>query len=159
MHPIQTSAIFFAKNVVFILLAVSLLWFFLKVPKSLRKDVVLIGAISLPLAFLFSLIAAKLYYDPRPFVVGHFNPLVAHGQDNGFPSDHTLLAATVSAVVFRFDRRIGTVLFLSTMLIGISRMYVGVHHFIDILGATIIAVLSVYVAHLVSRHFLRPAQA
>lgn len=145
----QKFAIFGAKYVIFLLLALATIWFLLGVPRAKRKEVIIFAVPSVLLTFLLSLIAAKLYSNPRPFVVGHFTPLVAHGFDNGFPSDHTLVSAVVSAIVWRYNRVVGSVLFGLTLLVGLSRVYVGVHHLIDIIGAIVIAVAStliVYVA-------------
>src|SRR5919202_4656794 len=55
------------------------------------------------LSLLFVQTGGLLYNDPRPFVVGHFQPLISHPADNGFPSDHALLAAALVAVVALVD--------------------------------------------------------
>ncbi len=138
----QTLAIFCTKYLIFILIIVAGVWFLFGAPKGRRKEVVIFGASSLLLTFLLSLIAAKLYSDPRPFAVGHFTPLVAHGFDNGFPSDHTLLSVAVACIVWRYNSLLGIVLFNLALIIGFSRVYVGVHHLIDIFGAVIIAIVS-----------------
>lgn len=145
----QKLAIFGAKYVIFFLLTLAAIWFLLQVPRAKRKEVVIFAVPSVLLTFLLSLIAAKLYMNPRPFVVGHFTPLVAHGFDNGFPSDHTLLSAVVSAIVWRYNRVVGAVLFGLTILVGLSRVYVGVHHLIDIIGAIVIAVVSTLIVYVV----------
>src|SRR6266550_4734024 len=98
----QTLATFSAKYVIFLLEIVAAVWFVWKVPRPQKQEVVLFAAFSLPLTFIVALIASKLYYDPRPFVAGHFVPLIAHSADNGFPSDHMLLSAAVASVAWRF---------------------------------------------------------
>jgi undecaprenyl-diphosphatase len=103
----------------------------------------------LPLAFIVSLIAAKLYYNPRPFVVGHFTPVISHAMNNGFPSDHTLLSAAIASLVWAYSRRLGLVFFGITLLIGLSRVYLGVHHLVDIVGAIVIAIICGYMTNLI----------
>ncbi len=92
------------------------------------------GALSLALAKLGS----QLINDPRPFVVGHFTPLVPHASDNGFPSDHTLLASFLGYAIVPFSRKIGILTLAVAACIGLSRVAVGVHHLEDILGSFII---------------------
>ena len=142
MNIKQILAIFCAKYLIFILILTAGTWFLFGAPKGKRKEIALFGSLSLLLTFLLSLVAAKLYYDPRPFVVGHFTPLVAHGFDNGFPSDHALLSVAVACIVWRYNHVLGIVLFNFALVVGLSRVYVGVHHLFDIFGAVVIAIAS-----------------
>ncbi len=119
--------------------------YFLKGKK--RIYLILLSAISLPIAFIVSRIAGALFYNARPFVVGHFAPLIDHAADNGFPSDHVLLAATLSTLVFFMNRRLGTIAWVVTVVVGISRVAAGVHHPSDIVGSALIALGSVFAAH------------
>lgn len=111
--------------------------------------------ISFPLAYLIARILGHLFYSARPFVVGNFVPLIAHAADNGFPSDHTLIAATIAMVVLYFDRRWGIALWIIAALIGASRVLAGVHHIVDIIGAMIIAVAAVIAAHYILYYLRR----
>lgn len=102
--------------------------------------------------FIFSIVIAKIFsffiYDPRPFVVGHFQPLIAHANDNGFPSDHTLLATAIAFCIFIFNKKWGIGLFILGLLIGLARVFAGVHHIQDILGSIIISGVVVYLVNL-----------
>lgn len=115
--------------------------FFIK-EKTRRKNIIIFSAIILPLAYIIAQIAGKIYYDPRPFVVGHFIPLVAHAANNGFPSDHSLISFAFASIVFLFNKKLGSVLFILGFLVGLSRVYVGIHHAIDILGSFLICVIA-----------------
>lgn len=87
------------------------------------------------LTYLFGLIGNYFYDDPRPFVVGHFAPLVAHAADNGFPSDHTLLVSALALVGMYWDTRLGIVLWAIAILVAIARVYVGLHHPLDVIAS------------------------
>jgi undecaprenyl-diphosphatase len=115
--------------------------YFLKVPREEQKRMVLFAALALPLIYLTSLIASALYDNPRPFVVGNFTPLIPHAPNNGFPSDHTLLVSAIAAVCSFYSRRVGVILWVIALYVGISRVYVGVHHPVDIVGSAVIAVI------------------
>ncbi|HET8581269.1 MAG TPA: phosphatase PAP2 family protein [Candidatus Paceibacterota bacterium] len=95
------------------------------------------------LAYVLGLLGNYLYYDPRPFVAGHFMPLIAHAADNGFPSDHTLLVSTLAAVGMYWNKWLGVILWIIAVLVAFSRIYVGLHHPIDVLGSMAIALVAV----------------
>jgi undecaprenyl-diphosphatase len=121
---------------------ISFIWF-LNQSKIGRKEILIIICISFPLAFIVSKVAGHLYYNPQPFVLGHFQPLIPSKADNGFPSHHTLLVSAISTVIFIFSRRMGFVLWVLALFVGFSRVYAGVHHTIDIVGSMLISIISV----------------
>ena len=116
-----------------------------------ERDIIWFAIFSLPLTLITAKIAGFLFYDPRPFVSGHFIPLIKHAADNGFPSDHALLSFALASLIFVFDRKLGTLAFLIGILVGYSRVYVGVHSPLDIIGSFVISVI---VAALV-KYFLK----
>ncbi|HUZ93013.1 MAG TPA: phosphatase PAP2 family protein [Candidatus Paceibacterota bacterium] len=127
-------AIFIAKYLYLFVLAALAIFFFLR-PRKAWKDMVICGVIVAPLAYVLAKIGSLLYADPRPFVVGHFIPLIAHAADNGFPSDHVLLAGAVAMVVWFFNKKLSAVLWIMALLIGWARVYSGIHHPADIAGS------------------------
>ncbi|MDO9573156.1 MAG: phosphatase PAP2 family protein [Candidatus Omnitrophota bacterium] len=134
--------VFGAKYLYLIVIIISFIWF-LAQSKPRQREVLIIICISLPLAFIISEIASRLYYSPQPFVVGHFKPLIYHSADNGFPSHHELLVSAISAIIFVFNRRTGFVLWILALFVGFSRVYVGVHQTVDIAGSILISIGSV----------------
>ena len=87
-------------------------------------------------------LANHLYFDPRPFVALHFTPLVPHVPDNGFPSDHTLLVSAVAMIGTLWNRRLGMVLWILAILVAIGRVYVGLHHVLDVIASMVFAVIA-----------------
>jgi len=134
--------IFAAKYLLFVSAALALLYFF-KQDRQRQKEMIIFAIILLPISYLIAKIAGHFYFDPRPFVAGNFTPLIPHAPDNGFPSDHTLLAAAIASVIFRFNKKTGWLLFAFAILVGLARVAAGIHHFADIAGSIII-VLAVY---------------
>ncbi len=100
------------------------------------------GAVIAPLAYIISRISSYLYYDPRPFVVGHFTPLIAHAADNGFPSDHVLLTGAVAMIVWFYNKKLSAALLVLVLLICWARVYAGIHHATDIAGSVIIVFIA-----------------
>ena len=98
------------------------------------------AALTLPVTFIVSKIGALLYNDPRPFVVGHFIPLIPHEPDNGFPSDHVLLCASIAAIIYPSSKRLSLILWALTLLVGVSRVHIGLHHSEDVIGSIMLAI-------------------
>ncbi|MCL4405363.1 MAG: phosphatase PAP2 family protein [Patescibacteria group bacterium] len=130
-----------------LVLAIGAVFFFTQ-PNVVRKSMLICGIIIAPLAYVLSRIAGYLYYNPRPFVVGDFTPLIAHAADNGFPSDHVLLTAAVAMIVWFYNKKLSVVLWSLAILIGVARVLAGVHHVADILGSVLLVLISGIVYYL-----------
>ena len=139
----------FGAEKLFILSFIVVGYFFYKLPKEKRIEIIIFTFFTLPLAFILGEFARHLYVNPRPFVVRGFEPLISHAPDNGFPSDHALLLSSIAAIVSFFSRKYALILWAITLLVSLSRMYAGLHHSIDILGSILIALLSATVVHVV----------
>lgn len=122
-----------------------------------QKQMALFAVPAGVLTYLLGLIGNYLYYDPRPFVVGHFTPLIAHAADNGFPSDHTLLVASLAMVGLYWNRWLGIALWVIALLVAYSRVYVGVHHTLDVVASMICAVVATVAWHAVVSRVWKPA--
>lgn len=123
--------------------------YFLKVPRRAQKNILIFSLVTIPFILLIALLGNHLYENPRPFVVGGFTPLIPHAPDNGFPSDHALLVSAIASVFILFSRRIGIILWIIAMFVAVSRVYVGVHHPIDVIGSMIISVFVTIIAYLI----------
>lgn len=126
--------------------------YFLKQNKKTQKEILFFGITSLILIYLVSVIAAHLYYDPRPFVIGHFTPLITHAPDNGFPSDHALLLSAIASVLMFYSRKVALALWIITLLVAIARVYAGIHHPIDIIGSIIISLIISLAVYIFIKH-------
>lgn len=104
--------------------------------------VVIAGGI---ISYVLAKAGSHLIDSPRPFAVGHFKPLIDHAADNGFPSDHTLLAASLAWSIRVLSKRYSYAMLVVALLIGLSRMAAGVHHSWDILGSFVFATIAYFV--------------
>lgn len=145
----NTLIIFCAKYLIFVEAAL-FIYFFFQTPIETRRRIlgyiVLVSIISLMIAVGVS----HLYENPRPFVVDNFTPLVIHTPDNGFPSDHALLAfALASIAIFSYKRKAASVLWLIAVCVALGRVAAGVHHFLDILASLVITLLCAILVHII----------
>jgi undecaprenyl-diphosphatase len=83
-----------------------------------------------------------VYYRARPFVAHHVNLLLTHAPDSSFPSDHTVGAFSITFALWRFYPRLGKLLLVLAILVGISRVFVGNHYPTDVLGGAVVGILS-----------------
>ena len=146
--------IFGAKYLIAVPVLAALLYLFL-FRRNKRRIYILLSVIALPISYALGFIAGHLYNNPRPFVVDGTTPLVAHAADNGFPSDHTLLAATIASILFIFNRPAGIALGMLAILIGASRVGAGVHHWVDVIASIGISIISVGIASFILRYTQR----
>jgi undecaprenyl-diphosphatase len=121
--------------------------YFLFQPYAAKKRMVTFAVPAAALSYLVGLVGNLVYFDPRPFVVGHFTPLILHVPDNGFPSDHTLLVSTVAAMSMYWNRKLGLLLWAIAIIVAVARVYVGLHHPMDVIGSMIIAMAAVSAAY------------
>lgn len=107
------------------------------------------------LTYGLGLLGNHLYFDPRPFVVGHFTPLLPHAPDNGFPSDHALLVSAFAAVGMFWNKWLGIALWAIAILVAAARVYVGLHHPIDVVASMVCALIAVFAWHVAMSRFYR----
>lgn len=140
----MNSIILFGAEYLYLAIVIVALFYLVLEPKKRSSEVIVAMLIALPLTYIAAKIMSTFYYDPRPFIVGNFAPLLPHAPDNGFPSDHTLFGAAIAVVIFSFERRLGVLLLMVALLVGMSRVAAGVHHFTDIMGSVVIATVVTY---------------
>ena len=106
------------------------------------RELAIAALVIAPSAFVLAKIGAHVISSPRPFIQSGVAPLIASSQDNGFPSDHTLLLGAVAAVVTVANRRWGLLFWALAAVVGMARVYARVHHPVDVLGSLVIAALA-----------------
>lgn len=109
-----------------------------------RKALLLI-ILGLPIAILLIKIIHIFFYESRPFVNFHFLPIVMEKADASFPSRHATIAAVI-AFAYTYFKSSWAILFLPAMVwVGLSRIYVGVHYPLDIIGGFAVAGIALFI--------------
>jgi undecaprenyl-diphosphatase len=147
---VDTLVVFCAKYLIFILASIFVIVTLLSSRPS-RNGILKLAILAFPLAYIMALIASHLFYDTRPFVVEHVQPLIPHQPDNGFPSEHTLLGMVAASSVFVYHRKLGVLLAVLGILVGVSRVIAKVHHPVDIVASIAIALAATLLAWIVVR--------
>jgi len=146
------SLIIFGAKYLFILpVAIIAVYFLLS---SRKRQMAVFAILDLVLTYAAGKGLNRVIIDPRPFVSEQVTPLIAHAPDNGFPSDHTLLVAALAGILFCYNRALGILVYVLALLIGASRVLAGVHHWEDIIGSLVIAIVSTAIIYLLTRRRL-----
>lgn len=148
--PLPSSlTIFAAQYLVFIdaLCAAIVLLVLLRLrSRSQQVRWLVTGVLILVLAYIFAKIGASIYNDPRPFTQDHVKPLISHARDNGFPSDHALLAAALVAVVGILELWVAIPFVVLAFLVDWARVGAGIHHVADVIGSTLFVIAATVIS-------------
>lgn len=142
--------VFITRVFVPVIILLCTFWFFIVLPKKNKvlskkflfyKEGVLF-IFSLVIVFLIVHLAKVIIAFPRPSeILSGVNSLSSYGSFDSFPSMHTALAFTVATFVRKYSKSTGFILFIIATLVGISRIFVGVHFPIDVLIGAFIGIV------------------
>ena len=138
MIVITNSAAYVAILFMFIL------WFHNgKKEKAIRKQyTVLYTTLSVIIALVVNVLIHAVYYHPRPFIAHDVHQLVPHAENSSFVSDHSVLVFSIAFVFMLRGEKLKYIALIWAVSVGISRLYVGVHFPLDVIGAAVITIIT-----------------
>lgn len=126
-----------------------------------QRDLALKALAGIGAALCISYLCGALWPHPRPFVLGLGEAFFAHKATASFPSNHAIIIATLAFTLI-FDRRWagwGYATLLLAAVVGLSRVYLGVHFPLDIAGGLLLAPVAAGLAAPVWRRVGTPLTA
>jgi undecaprenyl-diphosphatase len=96
-------------------------------------------------AWVFAYIIKNIFMIPRPFVTFNLIPLFME-TGFSFPSSHVVVISALSVLVWNKNRKLGIIFFVFTLLIGLSRIIIGVHYPVDTIAGLCFGVLAGLIA-------------
>lgn len=134
-HEMTIRFAIFIANDLFYIMLLFFGFYWLRGNFSIKKQIVK-AFIFTTVALLISQIISHSFYHPRPFVMEVGHTLIYHSPNGSFPSDHMLIFSTIAFSYFFSEKRnLGIILILLAWLVAWSRVYLGVHFPLDMLGA------------------------
>ncbi|MEN5343578.1 phosphatase PAP2 family protein [Achromobacter mucicolens] len=112
--------------------------------RQAQRSLMLKALASVAVALGLSYVCGALWPHPRPFVIGLGHVFFAHKPTSSFPSNHTIIIAAFAFALI-LDRRWagwGWLALAGALLVGMSRVYLGVHFPLDIVGGLLLAPLA-----------------
>lgn len=154
------AVIFFAEYLPFVLVIIGILFiilnnkisfynnYLIEIKNILKKIILLfIPAVS---SWFVATIIKYLIKRPRPFIElsDLVDPLFIHGGVDSFPSGHATFFLTFALTIFSLNKKLGFLMIVGAMLIGVSRIISGIHFPIDIIGGFILSIVCFYTFNL-----------
>lgn len=146
--------VFLANYLPYLIVLWFLIWAFYRKDKRMRILVFADGALAVILARGIVTQAIRFFYHHlRPFQVLSFTPLIPESSYS-FPSGHAAWFFALAMAVYFYNRRMGIWYFILAALIGIARIFVGVHWPLDIMGGAAAGVVCAMLTHRLVKPYL-----
>jgi len=136
-HPLFDEMMVAAGEYLILMLPViaTVLWFRGRDGRQEALLITVAGIVTLGLSY----IAGLLYSHPTPFMV--METVVGGVPENGFPSQHTAVTASIVWPLLRRYRGLGIAAAIGALGTGIARIYIGEHFPIDVIGAFVVSII------------------
>jgi undecaprenyl-diphosphatase len=144
-HTLFLLFSFLADKLAYIMgLAAVIMWFWVK-PKEVTRKAILLSGVALVLSRgILVEIIRHFYHRPRPFIAHNVTYLFKKIDEASFPSGHASAMFAIAMVIYMYNKKWGTWMFVMAILTGISRVIVGEHYPSDIIGGTILGLIVGY---------------
>jgi undecaprenyl-diphosphatase len=132
-------------------------WLILLVPLSLtalwiggaagQREAAVRAALATTAALAINAVIGVMWFHPRPFMAGVGHTFMHHAPDSSFPSDHASIMFTVAMALACSTAenalRLGTLMMPVAIVVAWSRVFLGVHYPMDMVGALAVSVFVV----------------
>ncbi len=95
--------------------------------------------------FVFVTIIRYFIYSPRPFLILENMHQLLPEDGSSFPSGHASFYFALAMAVYLYNKKAGYIYLILAGLMGIARIFVGVHWPLDIVAGAVLGVVVAYV--------------
>ncbi|MFE8698455.1 undecaprenyl-diphosphatase [Cytobacillus sp. FJAT-53684] len=133
--------VFIAEYTVYLLALATIIYWFTRGRNN--RMMVISAVLTFMIAEILGKLAGTFHSNYQPFVeLTNVNQLIEKTVGNSFPSDHTILFFSFCMTFWLFKRGYGLLWMIAAILVGISRMWVGVHYPADVAVGALISIIS-----------------
>lgn len=144
--PVDWVMKFAAQDLIFLIVPLLLaLWFWRAsgIERARNQRAAALAVVAVGIALALGTLASQLHYQARPFISDSSTKLlIGHAADNSFPSDHAIVCFALATALTCWKRFLGSAVLAGAFLVGVSRIYVGVHWPGDVAGSATIGVVA-----------------
>lgn len=143
----DSAAIFFAEYLPYLMVVAFLILVFRESGARRKFYLFAEGSLAVILARGIVTEAIRFFYNvARPFAELGFSPLIAESGAS-FPSGHMAWFFALAIVVWFANQKWGIWFFVLSAIMGVARIYAGIHWPLDILGGIAVGLASGYFIH------------
>jgi len=138
--------IFCADYLIFVMVFLIIIWTIFNKNDRRADEVIILEIISAGfLGYLVKILINLIYFRPRPFAAHDVSLLIGKLADGSFPSAHAFLSFAMAFIIYFYSKKLGIVFLVLAAFVSVSRIYVGVHYPLDVLGGFLVGALSALV--------------
>ncbi len=119
--------------------------------QAAQQRVAVLAGISTLIALGIAQSIAFLDPRPRPYLTHVAHLLIERTKDASFPSDHATFSFAIAIMLWRYNHKVGVILMGLAALVGFSRVFVGTHYPMDVIGGAALGVFVSLVIDYLSR--------
>ena len=141
-HPVLDEIMIFVSslgNKGMVWIAIGILFLLFGVKNKKWRTGGLLVLLSLAANFLACNVVLKPLVDRiRPYYVLGYDPIIPPVGDPSFPSGHTSASFAAATAIYAINRKWGIAAYIFAVVMGFSRLYLGVHFPTDVLAGALV---------------------
>lgn len=149
---LDAVGIFFAKYAGYVLVLILFLLLLRNIKKNWPMAVKLLVAAVLSRGIITETIR-WVWPRLRPFAENNVHLILPRETVASFPSGHATFYFAVATVVYFYNKKLGIIFFAASVLMGLARIFGGVHWPSDILAGALIGIFSGWLVMKISKRF------